>query len=393
MDAMTPRDADEVAASVAAARADKAPMEIVGRGSKPGLGRPMQTARTLSVSNLSGISLYEPAELVIGAKAGTPVDDIVAALDAENQQLTFEPRNLAHLYGATGQGSIGSVAACNISGPRRISAGAARDSLIGVTAVTGRGETMSSGGRVMKNVTGYDLVKLYTGSFGTLGVLTEVIFKVLPKPETAGTIVFESLDERRAVDCLSRALGSPFEVSGAAHLPSRDGQVARTVIRMEGFASSVDYRLGELATELSDFGASMRLETSDADNLWRDIRDVRLLPLADETAIWQVSTAPSQGPDVAAAIRNATDADLFFDWGGGLLWIETQATDDASAAVRNAIADAGGHATLMRAPEPLRAHTGVFEPLAPGVMMLSKRLKDMFDPDGILNPGKMYQGV
>lgn len=393
MDAIKPRDADEVAAAVSAARADKAPIEVVGRGSRPGLGRPMQTARTVSVANLNGITLYEPSELVIGAKAGTPVDDVVAALDAENQRLTFEPRDLGYLYGATGQGSIGSIAACNVSGPRRIAAGAARDSLIGVTAVTGRGETISSGGRVMKNVTGYDLVKLYAGSFGTLGVLTEVIFKVLPKPETAGTIVFEGLDDHRAVACLSRALGSPFEVSGAAHVPGRDGRLAQTAVRVEGFAGSVDYRLGELAIELSEFGVGNRLESPESDSLWRDVRDVRVLPLADETAIWQVSTAPSQGPIVAQSIRDATDADLFFDWGGGLLWVETQATDEACSAVRAAIAAAGGHATLMRAPEHLRAHADVFEPMSSGVAMLSKRLKDMFDPEGVLNPGKMYQGI
>lgn len=393
MDAIAPRDASEVAAAITTARADKAPIEVVGRGSKTGLGRPMQTARHLSVAKLTGITLYEPSELVIGAKAGTPVNEVIAALDAEGQHLTFEPRLLSHFYGAEGQGSIGSIAACNLSGPRRIAAGAARDSLIGVTAVTGRGETISSGGRVMKNVTGYDLVKLYSGSLGTLGVLTEVLFKVLPKPETAGTLVFEGLNDHRAVACLSQALGSPFEVSGAAHVPGRDGRSARTAIRVDGFARSVDYRLGELAADLGEFGSSERLDPSASDELWADIRDVRLLPLADGTAVWQISTAPGNGPSLAAAIRGTTNADLFFDWGGGLLWVETEATDNACAAVRASISAAGGHATLMRAPDHLRAHADVFEPMSSGVAMLSKRLKDMFDPDGILNPGKMYRGV
>ena len=343
----------------------------------------------LSLAELRGITLYEPAEMVIAAKAGTTLAEIEATLAQRGQMLPFEPAGHRRLYGSTGEPSIGAVAACNISGPRRIMSGAARDHLIGVRLVNGLGEAVKSGGRVMKNVTGLDLVKLSAGAFGTLGVLTEVTFKVLPVPERVATLVAHGLDDAAAIALLSQALGSPFEVGGAAHLP---GAEPRTLIRLEGFSASLDYRLGELR-KLAGAEWSLLDDIASA-FAWQDVRDAAPLVAPQGRAVWKISLAPSDGPKLAALLRSAEGFDHFYDWGGGLLWVALAPLADAQAAlVRGALARFGGHATLMRAPDAMRASEPVFQPLSPGVMALTAGIKKSFDPDGVLNPGRMYAGI
>src|SRR3954462_6506070 len=273
----TPATELHVCTIVADAAARPTPLALVGSGTKAEIGRPAQSGATLSSSALTGITLYEPAELVISARAGTPVSEVVRTLADKGQQLPFEPADHRVLLGSTGEPTIGAEVAANISGPRRIMAGAARDSLIGVRFVNGRGEAGESGGRVMKNVTGLDLVKLMGGSWGTLGFLTEVTFKVLPRAERTATLVFRGLDDRQAVDALSLALTSPFEVTGAAHIPALETIGAGTLIRIEGFSFSVDYRLTELRRLLRRFGSPEILERKGADALWQSVRDVTLL--------------------------------------------------------------------------------------------------------------------
>jgi glycolate oxidase FAD binding subunit len=297
------------------------------------------------------------------------------------------------LIGSAGEPTIGAVAAANISGPRRIMAGAARDSLIGVRFVNGRGEAVKSGGRVMKNVTGLDLVKLLAGSWGTLGFLTEVTFKVLPRSERVATLVLSGLDDARAVAALCAAVASPYEVTGAAHLPA-EGAGARTLIRIEGFSASVDYRLGELRKLLKPFGAADTTDGEAGDALWQSVRDVAPLTEPRERAVWRISTAPTRGPDVAAQVARALGARWYYDWSGGLLWIATDASGDAgAAAIRAATRQHGGHATLVRAPAEVRAAVDVFEPLSAPLMRLTAGIKTSLDPAGILNPGRMYAGV
>ncbi|SFH05825.1 glycolate oxidase subunit GlcE [Methylobacterium gossipiicola] len=390
-----PEHADAAADLVRDAAARSERLRLVGGGTKAGIGRPAQDEATLSTAGLSGITLYEPAEMVISALAGTPLAQVQAQLAERGQMLPFEPMDFSHLLGSTGTPSFGAVAATNNSGPRRINAGAARDSLIGVRFVNGRGEIIKSGGRVMKNVTGLDLVKLMAGAWGTLGLLTEVTFKVLPVQERVATLVFPGLDDARAVAALSAALGSPFELTGAAHLPAGCGDaLARTAMRVEGFSDSVTYRLGELTKLLRHFGAPEIVEGEAGTDLWTHIRDAIPLVEPRDAAIWRISTAPDRGPALTAAVAASRAARWFYDWGGGLIWLATPAEGDAGAdAVRAAVKASGGHATLVRAPDSVRAAVPVFEPLSEPLMRITAGLKAAHDPKGVFNPGRMYAGI
>lgn len=386
-----PTTESAVVDAVTAARSARTPLRIVGGGTRVAIGRPIAPPATLSLAGLTGITLYEPAEMVIGAWAGTPLAEIEATLAARGQMLPFEPVDHRIVLGTDGTPTIGAVAAANISGPRRISAGAARDSLIGVRFVNGLGEVIKAGGRVMKNVTGLDLVKLQSGAFGTLGPLTEVIFKVLPRPEASRTLVLHGLEDSRAIAALSAALTTPFEVSGAAHLPrGADGRAA-TCLRMEGFSASLDYRCAALTKTLSSFGPCTVIAGEESDTLWRIIRDVAPLASGAPHAIWRLSVKPTDGPSVVAAIRATTAlAGWYYDWGGGLVWLAHDAAGDGGAhAIRAAVTRAGGHATLIKAPADLRAAVPVFSPEPEPLARLGEGIRRSVDPNGLFNPGLM----
>lgn len=402
----TPESSEQLVEVVAWAAAEGAPLEVIGRGSKRGLGHPVQAAHTLDLSRLDGITLYEPEELVLSARAGTPLATIEAALDEQRQMLAFEPADLGPLLGGeAGTASIGGVLACNLSGPRRIKAGAARDHFLGVTAASGRGELFKSGGRVVKNVTGYDLCKLLAGSYGTLAVMTDVTIKVLPRPEKTYTVLLLGLDDTAAAQAMTRALGSPHEVSGAAHLPAAlasssavshvaGAGAAVTALRVEGPGPSVDYRCAALRRELADLGPSEELHSHNSLALWRELRDARPFVENQRRVVWRISVAPTAGPSVVSAVG---DGEAFYDWGGGLVWLSLpldRAGDAGAAHVRAAVAAAGGgHATLVHAPPELRSAVPVFEPQDDATAALARRVKDGFDPQRILNPGRMYSGV
>ena len=393
MTLFTPATEDEAAAIIRDAMGDRRPLALAGGGTRAGLGRPVQAADTLATTALTGITLYEPAELVIGARAGTPLAEIEAALAGRGQMLPFEPMDHRALYGTAGEPTIGAVAAGNVSGPRRVQAGAARDHLIGVRFVNGRGEVVKSGGRVMKNVTGLDLVKLSAGALGTLGLLTEVVFKVLPRPEARLTLGWHGLDDEAAVALMSAALGSPFEISAAAHLPAaiNDGR-ALTLLRIEAVSYSVEHRAKGLAALLAGHGLPDRLPAETADPLWRAIRDGVPVAADPARAVWRLSLPATHTPAALAAIRDGiAGATWFYDWGGGLAWLAVPADGDAGAVmVRAAIRGLGGHATLVRAPDAVRTSVDVFEPLSEPLMAITRGLKASFDPAGILNPGRMY---
>jgi len=399
MTTFTPKTEEDVLEAVQWALSDEVPVEVLGQGSKRAIGRPMQTEHAIDLSSLSGITLYEPEELVLSAKAGTPLAEIEALLAEKGQCLQFEPMDYGPLLGGeAGRGTIGGVLAANLSGPRRLKAGAARDHILGVRVVSGRGELFKSGGRVVKNVTGYDLSKGMAGSWGTLGIATEVTFKVLPAPETETTLAIRGLDDEEAARAMAIAMGSSGEVSSAAHLPVTvtgkviDGALSgksSTLLRLEGFAPSVRDRTAKLKTYLQPAGEIDEIDEAQSRRLWREIRDC--LPFADRTerCIWRVSMAPMAAHQMVANLRLGAGVDAFYDWQGGLAWLRMEA-DPEPQALRRLIAHfGGGHATLVRAPVTLRAAIDVFEPQPPALASLSRRLKHQFDPKGILNPGRM----
>jgi glycolate oxidase FAD binding subunit len=411
-DSLKPRDAIEVEFIIRAALAEEKTLEVVGRGTKRTIGRAAQWDATLDLSALSGVTLYEPEELVLSAKAGTPLAEIEAVAAASNQELAFEPMDYGPLLG-TAQGSatvggatIGGAIAANLSGPRRIKAGAARDHFLGLNAVSGRGEVFKSGGRVVKNVTGYDLCKVVAGSWGTLAVMTDVTIKTLPKAETEATVLVLNLDDASARDAMTAAMGSYGDVSAAAHLPvtvaariaaTAAGHAAVTAFRLEGVAPSVAQRKAVLEKLIAPFGALAALGEGTSRALWRSVRDV--MPFAatgpaGRRDLWRISTAPSEGAAVGRALASKADAEILYDWAGGLIWAALPAADDAHAPlVRAAVAAAGGHATLIRAPAAVRAAVEVFSPEPAPLAALTDRVRKSFDPQGILNPGRMWAGV
>lgn len=398
MTTFSPASAEDVLSAVQWAVSENAPLEILGHGSKRGIGRPPQAEHTVELSKLTGVTLYEPAELVLSARAGTPLAEIESLLAENGQELAFEPMDFGPLLGgAPGRGTIGGVLAANLAGPRRIKAGAARDHILGINAVSGRGEAFKSGGRVVKNVTGYDLSKALAGAWGTLAVATDVTFKVLPGAETETTLVLPGLLDDAAVAAMAVAMGSPAEVSGAAHLPetvaARIGGAlpggAATVLRVEGFGPSVAYRVGHLAQIFGLGGAAATIADEASKQLWRAIRDC--MPFADgsEKPVWRVSMAPSEAHRMVLALRMEAAVDAFFDWAGGLAWLRMEGEPEAEL-LRGLIKQfGGGHATLVRASPAQRAAIPVFEPQPPALAALSARLKAEFDPAGILNPGRM----
>ncbi len=402
-DTLKPRDAKEVEEAVRWALSEDKPLELTGQGTKRAIGRPTQTDVTLDLSDLTGVTLYEPAELVLSARAGTPLAEIEALLADNNQELAFEPIDYGPLLGGeAARGTLGGAIAANLSGPRRIKAGAARDHFLGVTAVTGRGDTVKSGGRVVKNVTGYDLCKLFAGSWGTLGPMTEVTIKVLPRAETQATVLVQGLDDARACEAMSAAMGSACDVSGAAHLPDHIASYftgvprpeATTALRLEGVAPSVAHRREMLAALMKPFGPVEVMEAEASRALWRDVRDVRPFTLgaARERPLWRLSVPPAQGHVIAATVTPA--AQMFYDWGGGLIWLAMPfAGEPGAAAIREAVANVGGHATLIRADTALRATLDVFQPEDAAVRALSRRVKESFDPKGLINPGRLWAGV
>jgi len=370
-EAMRPETEQDLAEAIGSA---KGPLALRGAGTR-GVGRPV-AGQVLETGGIAGIVLYEPGALTLVAKAGTPVAEIEAALAAEGQRLAFEVPDWRGLLGSEGQSTIGGVVAANASGPRRVQAGACRDAALGVRFVDGGGTVIKNGGRVMKNVTGYDLVKLMAGSRGTLGVLTEVALKVLPAPEAMASLCVGVEDAGAAVGAMSAALGSPFDVSGAAWRPGRG-----VLIRVEGFAASVAYRAGRLEALLAPFGPVEKVDAPEAVAAeWAAVREVA--PFHDRAGdVWRVALKPSDAAEAAARLGG----DVLLDWGGGLVWALLPDGTDARAA----LAGIGGHATLMRASAETRARIAPFPPEPAPLAALAQGLRARFDPRGILNTGLM----
>jgi glycolate oxidase FAD binding subunit len=403
------RDAQDVEQVVRAAIASEQPLEIIGHGSKRQIGQPMATNAVLDLSALNAVTSYEPNELIISVQAGAPLADVQSLIDAKNQQFAFEPMDTSVLLGVPGNGTIGGMIGVGLAGPRRIKAGGARDHLLGAHAVSGFGDSFKTGGRVVKNVTGYDLCKLLTGSWGTLAVMTEVTLKVMPKPESECTLMLRALDDLTANRAMTAALGSPFDVSGAAHLPNSafrpaggaladlgsQGQ-AVTLIRLEGIAASVADRAGSLRKALAPFGAAEMLLDAASAAVWHAVRDVE--PFAANNSlgawpVWRIVCPPAVGGALGQALARDTGGDVIYDWGGGLIWAALPPKPDAQAALlRQRVEAAGGHAMLIRASELVRRNVDVFHPPSGGLALLSERVRASFDPKNILNRGRLARG-
>ena len=383
---IAPADEAGIIAAVQAAQAAREPLAIEGHGSKRGMLRPVQAARSLSTRALTGVTLYRPAELIISARAGTPLAEIEAVLAEKGQHLIAEAPYLNGAFGTSAPPSIGGVVAANLSGPRRIAWGATRDHVMGLRFINGAGEAIRSGGRVLKNVTGLDLCKLLSGSYGTLGVITEVTLKVLPAPETSATLIIQTPELVSAVAALSAGLGSPFGVSAAAALPARDHVVA--ALRLEDFAASVTYRMEKLRVMLDHFGAQLVLEDAESRAFWQGVREVVPLNTSADEALWRVSVRPSAGPRIAAA-ADAIGGRVLLDWGGGLVWIAAAPGIAHHAAISAAAAAEGGVAMLFRAPEALRHAVPVLPAEAAPLAKISARVKEALDPAGLFNPGHL----
>ena len=410
MDTLRVRDAKDVEEVVRAAIANEQPLEIIGHGSKRGIGHAMATNAVLDLSALNAVTAYEPNELIVTLQAGAPVADVLSLIDAKNQQFAFEPMNTAPLLGTPASGTIGGMIAAGLAGPRRIRAGGARDHLLGAHAVSGFGDSFKTGGKVVKNVTGYDLCKLLAGSWGTLSVMTEVTLKVMPKPEAERTLLLRGLDDAAANKAMTAALGSPFDVSAAAHLPFQafraktDGLgdiagqgEALTLLRLEGITASAAHRAGSLRELLAPFGTAALIEDTASAALWATIRDV--LPFAAGGAlgawpVWRIVCPPASGAALGTQLARETGGEVIYDWGGGLIWAAMPPKGDAHAPAVRRRADAfGGHATLIRAAEDVRRAADVFHPQAPGVAALSERVRASFDPKSILNRGRLTRGL
>lgn len=373
-------------------------LAIIGGNTRSGFGNAVDADATLSSRGLSGIVSYNPAEMVMTVQAGTPVDEVKAALSDARQMMAFEPMDHRAIMGTVGEPTIGGVFAANVSGPRRFVGGAARDSLLGIRFINGRGEAIKAGGRVMKNVTGLDLVKLLAGSYGTLGFLTEVTFRVLPVPPAEATMVISGLEDEAATNAMAAAMATSLEVSGAAHLPESvksrflNGSLpdsAATVLRLEGLAASVEARLHKLKTLLAAFGPVVSLERDESRALWRGIRDVAPYAGNPSKPLWRVSIAPSQGHKLVATLRLEAGIDAYYDWQGGLVWMQMEADPEAQLLRGYIRSLGGGHATLLRASDEVRRSIPAFEPLNAVEVALSLRIKQKLDPAGIFNPGRM----
>jgi glycolate oxidase FAD binding subunit len=408
VDTLKVRDANDVEQAVRAALASEQPLEIIGHGSKRLIGQPMATNAVLDLSALNAVKAYEPHELIITVQAGAPLADVLSLIDSKNQQFAFEPINTSQLLGTPDIGTIGGMIGVGLAGPRRIKAGGARDHLLGAHAVSGFGDSFKAGGKVVKNVTGYDLCKLLAGSWGTLAVMTEVTLKVMPRPESERTLVLRGLDDVAANRAMTVALGSPFDVSGAAHVPNSafraatgaladlgSPQQAVTLLRLEGITASAAHRAASLAELLKPFGTAEIVQDAVSAAVWSSVRDVQ--PFAAHGAlgawpVWRIVCPPASGGALGQSLARDTGGDVIYDWGGGLIWAALPPKSDAQAElVRARVGAAGGHAMLLRASDEVRRHVDVFHPQPAGLAALSERVRLSFDPKNILNRGRMMR--
>lgn len=379
-ESLRPETTEALCDVITAAADGRTNLRVAAGGSKDPIGRPTPGVPILDMRAFRGVVDYDPPELVLTVRAGTPLADVEALVAAEGQMLAFDPWDHGRLLGGSpGAATIGGVVAAGVSGPQRLSCGAARDHLLGFEAVSGRGEVFKAGAKVVKNVTGFDLSKLIAGSWGRLVAVTQLSLKVIPKPPARVTLVQRGLDPEAAIAAMSRALGSPAGVAAAAHLPIWQGGPT-TSFRLDGFPESVAARIDTLSAAVSDAGPLETLAEESGASLWEDVREAA--PLPNDRPLWRIVVGPGKAPAVVAALE---EAEWLFDWGGGLVWAATTAAADR---VRAAAAAAGGHAALIRADAAARESIPAFHPPSPGVAALETGIRRAFDPAGVFESGR-----
>ena len=377
-----PDDLEQLRAQIAQAAERGTRIELRAGGSLSEVGAPDRQRTLLDLSRLRGIVDYVPGELVVSVRPATPLTELEARLSEQDQMLAFEPWDPGPVFGhPCGAATIGGIVAAGIAGSRRVSAGAIRDHLLGFSAVSGHGETFKAGGKVVKNVTGFDVPKLMAGSWGQLAVLTELTLKVVPRPAALATLALHGLQPAAAIEAMARAMGSPCAVAAAAHVPASDGKAALTALRLEGIGESVDARAQHLRTLLGEFAEASRLSEDAAQTFWLAVREAR--PLRGAETLWRVHIAPSRAAELADTLQRS-GVSWLLDWAGALLWAGAPGTVD----VRSAVLTCGGHAMLLRAPPELRRTTPIRHPQPQGIAALSARLKRAFDPAGVLDPDR-----
>ncbi len=387
------------------------PIEIVGSGSKRTIGKPLQVSKALSLSKINGITEYLPEELFIKVKAGTKISQIEEKLKKNRQQLAFEPINFGYLFsGISDYGTAGGQVACNISGPRRFKVGSLRDHILGFRGINGRGEIIKSGGKVVKNVTGYDLSKLMCGSYGTLVALTEIVFKVLPAPKESKTIVFHNLKLESSCDLMNSVLGSSSDVSGSVYLPIEpvcpgcSMNVEKTfklndlkyggsftAIRIEGTSKSIDERTQNLMKIVKTFNSNISiLETHQSELFWEKIKNLEFFS-SSKNNIVRIVIPPSECVKLVYQLSNKFK--YYLDWGGALIWVEAcDLTEEMFESIRKKVVRLGGYITMIKNSKNLPYVEEVFT-INRDRFNISQNIKKSFDPKGILNPGKMYTGI
>jgi glycolate oxidase FAD binding subunit len=365
---------------VRAARADKSPFEIVAGGTRRNVGRPVGALPLMDTSGLTGIMKYEPEELILTAAPATSLAEIVAVLAEKNQRLGFDPADWSRLLGANGVATLAGALSCDASGSGKLRHGNARDSLLGFRAVNGLGEAFRAGGKVVKNVTGFDLPKLMCGAYGTLGVLTELTFRVYPKPTHTAILCLADVTPEIGFAALRRIANSALEPGGLAYLPASmfaDVGQGAALIKLEGASEPLEEKLA-MAHGL--LGQTMhRIE----DDPFAGIGcGDRFSDIAGD--IWRIFVAPSDAPRVAKEIAAAH---WLGDWAGGMLWVAAPASE--AVRIRAIAASVNGQAMLLRASAQSRTAHGLFAPQPPALAALTRSVKAAFDPLSLFNPGRL----
>ena len=402
-DTFKPSSREEIAEIIKNCYKKSIPLEINGTKSKNKIGRNFQSEKTLDLSGYSGIIEYKPEELYIKVKAGTPLKEILEAIDKNNQQLAFEPIDFGFLFeGKSNGGTIGGVVACNFAGPRRFKVGSARDHVLGFQGINGKGEIIKSGGTVVKNVTGYDLCKLVSGSYGTLTVLTELSIKVLPKSESSKTLIINNPHLKKAMEYLGTALSSSTDPSGGVFYPERfennfvfndlTHKGALTAIRIEGPTNSVDQRISRLVKELSLLENEYSvLDNFQTDLFWSKTRNLEVFSNLKNNLL-RVIVPVSETLNVIQKLKKY-EINYFLDWGGNLIWLELETISlKILREIKDITQEHSGYFTIIKLEDDLKASADIFT-IDPIKYKISEKIKKSFDPKRIFNPGKMYSGI